>query len=114
MIINRMGLVLTLAARMMCPHGASVIDPAPGRPDLLIEGSPVLLPTDPMMVEGCPNYAEGGTPQPCMMVQWTGYFGTFEEMAVLTQESSGMCLDAGGTPLGPVMIVTTGQSEVSA
>jgi hypothetical protein len=108
-----MGLVLTLAAQLICPHGAPVMDAAPGRPDLLIEGMPVLLPTDPMMVSGCPNYA-AGAPQPCMTVQWTGYVGTFEDTPVLTQESSGICLDAAGVPLGPVMIATTGQTEVTA
>ena len=89
-------------------------DTAPGRSDLLIEGMSVLLPTDLMIVTGCPNIAADGTPQPCMTVQWTGYVGTYEDTPVLTQESLGICLDGGSVPLGPVMIAAAGQTEVSA
>jgi hypothetical protein len=108
-----MGLVLTEAGQLLCPHGAPVIVTVE-RPDLLIEGLPVLRMADPALVPGCPYTSEDGSSQPCMYVQWTGAIGTFEGEAVLTTDSVGMCMSAGGDVNGLVQIIIPGQTSVWA
>lgn len=90
---------LTVASRMMCPHGGSVTgvpssgSTTPGRP-------PELRSQDTFVIAGC-AFLMGGMPSPCLSVRWIG--GPTDP---LDRRSTGVCLSAAQVPQGPVVIIS--------
>lgn len=100
-----MSTYLTSASVLQCPHGASVTG-NPSQSEQVRDGHPLLSDADTFLVHGCPFVDSAGTPNPCLHVTWT----TAADLAVgwghaLDETSTGIALDAAGTPLGPVVIV---------
>lgn len=79
---------LTTSSQIACSHGGQVLA-RPSRP-----GATGLTPSDSFSVAGCP------LPRPCVRVQWFG-----SPTQPLDVRSSGICLNAAGTPQGPAVIV---------
>lgn len=103
--------ILTTTSTVLCPHGGSV-SLSTANTTAQIDGGYALLLTDVHPVSGCPFTTPGGTPQPCVTVQWTsGATQTkVNQTPVLLQTSSGLCIAAIGVPQG-APIVTQVQSK---
>jgi hypothetical protein len=103
--------VLTMAARIMCPHGGQAT-PVPSNPTVQIAGSPVLVMTDVTIIAGC-VFNIAGAPAPCVNVQWTmpAVSTTVNNVPVLLATSVGLCI--GGSGSVPA-IIAPGQMQVLA
>lgn len=101
--------ILTMAARIMCPHGGQAI-PVPQNPTVQIMGSPVLVMTDVFTIAGC-VFNISGAPAPCVNIQWTmpAVSVTVNSVPVLLASSVGMCI--GGSGSVPAVVIP-GQMQV--
>jgi hypothetical protein len=63
------GLLMHAGATVQCTHAgpANII---PTQPRVLVNGMPVALMTDQMVVAGCVFTVPGPKPQPCVLVKW--------------------------------------------
>jgi hypothetical protein len=104
--------VITQASVMVCPHGAPVVATS-SQSDLVIEGAPALVVTDPAVVNGCP-FVSNGTPSPCLSVTWTNPAVdlSVNGIPVLLQTSIGTCNGGSGVQ-GVVSIVSTETSVLA-
>ena len=103
---------LTAGSTLQCPHGAAV-QITPSNAHAKAGGDLLATAADTFVISGCP-FAPGGTPMPCLTVQWTV---TDQQVtagaATLDQSSVGLCLNAAQAPQGPVVVVST-QSAVQS
>jgi hypothetical protein len=103
--------ILTTLSTVQCPHGGTV-SLTTANTVAQIDGGYALLQTDVHTVSGCPFTTPEPKPQPCIMVQWTsGATQTkVNQVPVLLQTSSGLCISVIGTPQG-APIVSAVQSK---
>jgi hypothetical protein len=96
--------ILTTNSTLMCPHGGSV-NLQTSNVDVKIQDAPALLVTDIHSVAGCP-FMIGSTSSPCVTVRWSvGATQTnVHGIAVLLQNSVGLCYSAAQAPQGPPTI----------
>ena len=96
--------VVQYGSTMMCPHGATVMQ-IPSQSKVLVNGQPILLPQDAMMIVGCP-FVIGIVPHPCVSVQWTALSTqkSVQQQAPLLATSVGLCQSVDGTVQGTVLI----------
>jgi hypothetical protein len=97
-----MGILLTTASTLQCPHGGVVIaSPASQK---VSAGAPVVAATDTFVVAGC-GFAPV-VPHPCVTVQWilTDHESQIGGAATLSTDSVGLCQAADGAVQGPVII----------
>jgi hypothetical protein len=101
-----------MGCTIQCPHGARVTI-VPGNTQVKVGGNYALLVSDTMIVTGCP-FTPGGTPSPCVTIQWAGEAtrDTVSQTAVLLQSSVGMCQNAQKVPQGAA-IASGVQTKVS-
>ena len=81
----------------MCTHGGPAqVTPTQSR--VMVSGQPAATMADVDTVSGCP-YAPGGTPSPCVTLQWTVPAArvTIAGSPALLQSSQPLCLP-NGTP----------------
>ncbi len=73
------------------------------------DGSPIVRSQDTFLVSGCPFTLPGGTPHPCMRVQWVQRATRVQVLSdyVLTEASVGLCMAADGAAQGTVMVNST-------
>lgn len=105
------GQALTVAATLMCPH-AGTVAAIPASPRVSA-GASVLTSADTFMIAGC-TFAPGGTPSPCLTVQWvvTDSCVKVSGSPTLSTSSTGLCLSGASVPQGSVIIAST-QARVS-
>lgn len=97
--------ILTTNSTVQCPHGGTV-SLTTANTVVQIDGGYALLQTDVHTVSGCPFTVPGPTPQPCITVQWTSGAtqNKVNQVPVLLQTSSGLCISATGTPQGAPIV----------
>ncbi len=105
------GQALTAAATLMCPHAGTVT--AISASPRVSAGASVLTGTDTFMIAGC-TFAPGGTPSPCLTVQWivTDSSVKVNGSPTLSTSSTGLCLNGASLPQGSVIMTGT-QARVS-
>lgn len=101
--------LLTTTSTVMCPHGGQATLTTTNT-DAVIDGAPALLQTDQHPVVGCP-FTIGTFYTPCVVIRWsTGATQTkVHEVAVLLQNSVGICYSGAQAPQGAAMVVQTQQ-----
>ena len=102
------GFLVNVRATVQCPHAARVTLP-PGQPRVLVGGESVATVADLGLVVGCPFQTPVPKPQPCVTVSWLAGALRVQVggVAVLLQDSPGLCKSAEGVPQGPPSVVTT-------
>lgn len=97
--------ILTTTSTVQCPHGGSVTLTT-SNTLAQIDGGYALLLSDVHTVSGCPFTTPAGNPQPCITVQWTSGASQTKvnQVPVLLQTSSGLCISAIGVPQGAPII----------
>ncbi len=97
--------ILTTNSTIQCPHGGTV-SLSTSNTSLQIDGGYALLLSDVHTVSGCPFTTPEPKPQPCVTVQWTsGATQTkVNQVPVLLQTSSGLCIAAIGVPQGAPIV----------
>jgi uncharacterized Zn-binding protein involved in type VI secretion len=100
------GLVYTVGAAAICPHGGQ-ITVIPSSPRVLIGGMPVATMGDQYLIAGCAFTLPGPKPSPCLKVQWLVPAARVlvNGQPVIVQTSSGLCLSPEQAPQGPPSIV---------
>ena len=112
------GFFMHAGATVQCTHAVPAT-PVPSQPRVLVNGMPVLLMTDPIVVAGCPFTLPGPTPQPCVLVKWlmptTRVTVNGSPAMVVPAPGAGpaLCMSADQIPQGPP-IVSVVQSRVFA
>ena len=110
------GNMLTIAASLTCPHGATVMI-TPSNPTTTVDGSAIATANDTFTVVGCPFQLPTvpPTPSPCVTVQWvvTDQRVKANNGATLSESSQGLCYSAMQVPQGPV-VIQSGQTVVSS
>ena len=104
--------LLTVDATVVCPHGGQgTIEPAQ---DSVLAGSTVCTEDDDIVIEGC-SFTIGTNPSPCVTVGWqsTSLSCTAGDAALLTTESTGLCVNGAGAPQGPVVLTPAQVSGVA-
>lgn len=106
--------ILTTLSSAMCPHGGTVTLTTTSDSVCQIDGGYALLLTDLHTVAGCPFLKPGGIPSPCITVRWlTGATQTkVNQVPVLLQTSSGLCLSAEQIPQGPPVVTQVQQKAL--
>jgi hypothetical protein len=101
-----MGKILTTSSTMMCPHGGTV--QASSSAQVKAQQSKILRTTDTFNIIGCP-FVLGNSPHPCLTVRWitNALMVKSGQAAVLTSDSSGLCLAGDQAPQGSVLIQNT-------
>lgn len=102
-----MGLTLTPAATMLCPHGGTVTGIPSG--SRVLAGTPVLTTVDTFLVAGCPFTLPGPASSPCVTVRWVvpDRRTTVGGAPTLSTDSVGLCLSAAQAPQGTVIVAAT-------
>lgn len=98
------GNLLHVNATVACPHGGQVsIQPAQTR--VQVGGQAVWTVADFSTISGCP-FTVGTTPHPCVTVRWVtpSPRQRVAGSAVITQNSTGLCLSADQTPQGSPIV----------
>jgi hypothetical protein len=100
-------LFLTVTTSLSCPHGGTVTA-STSNTRVTANGDFVVRSTDTFTVGGCP-YMIANVPHPCVSVRWDVHAErhTSDSDPSLTEESVGLCLDAGGGTQGLVVISST-------
>jgi hypothetical protein len=101
------GNMLTVAAALTCPHGATVVIES-ANPGTTAGGAAIATADDSFTVVGCPFQLPTvpPTPSPCVTVQWlvTDLRVKANNAATLSESSLGICYSAMQVPHGPVVI----------
>jgi hypothetical protein len=108
-----MAAILTIANQIQCPHGGSATLET-SNTSLLVDGEAALLESDIHQIAGC-TFTPGTTPSPCVLIQWSGGASLLQvdQVGVLLESSTGMCLNGAGATQGTAMIVDS-TSDVDA
>ncbi len=109
------GPLFHVGAVAICPHGGQVTTVSADT-RVLASGMPVALATDQFTVAGCVFTLPSGTPQPCVMVQWTAPAARtlVNGQPAVTALSAGICIAANGVPNGPATVVSTQTRAVAS
>ncbi len=112
------GFFVHAGATIQCTHAASAqVIPSQGR--VLVNGMPVALATDQIVVAGCPFTIPGPKPQPCVLVKWlmpSARVLINGQPAMVSPPSGtgpGLCQSAEQIPQGPPIVITV-QTRVNA
>lgn len=100
------GFLFHVGATAICPHGGQVQE-VPASPRVTVSGQPVVTVAGTHLVVGCPMTTPGGTPQPCINVQWLVPALRVKVMGapVVLNTSASLCL---GSPApGPASVLVT-------
>jgi hypothetical protein len=100
------GLLFHVGATALCPHAGQVVE-TPANTRVLVSGQPVVTMVGTHLVVGCPMTTPGGTPQPCMTVQWLVPAVRVQVMGapVILNTSASLCV---GSPApGPANVIVT-------
>jgi hypothetical protein len=105
-------------AVVQCTHGApgKIV---PTQPRVLVNGLPVALMTDQIMVAGCPFTIPAPKPQPCILIKWLMpsarvlVNGAPAMLIAAPGTGPGLCQSAEQIPQGPP-IVSVVQTRVIA
>jgi hypothetical protein len=112
------GFFMHAGATVQCAHGvpAQII---PTQARVLVNGMPVALMTDQIVVTGCPFTIPGPKPQPCVLVKWmmpsarVTINGQPAMLITAPGAGPGLCQSAEQIPQGPP-IVSVVQTRVIA
>ena len=100
------GFLYHVGATAICPHGGQVQEITPNT-RVLVSGQPVVTLAGTHLVAGCPMTTPGGTPQPCLTVQWLVPAVRVQVMGspAILNTSSSLCV---GSPApGPANVILT-------
>lgn len=100
------GMLYHVGATALCPHAGQVQE-VPTQARVLVSGQPVVVQPGTHLVVGCPMTTPGGTPQPCLTVQWLVPALRVQVMGqpVVLNTSASLCV---GSPApGPANVIVT-------
>lgn len=106
------GNLLTVASVIQCPHGGMAML-STGNTRVKSGHAFALVESDVASVVGCP-FTIALKPSPCVRIQWSAGAPTVKTgVAVLRQESIGVCYSPEGAPQG-IAVISNTQPLVSA
>ena len=99
------GFLIQQGATVICVHGGQA-EPTVPNPNVMLDGMPSCLLSDPWVIAGCPGVPPSAIP-PCVTAQWiTGTTRvTSNGQPLLIETSQAICTPA-GTPLLPLVTQT--------
>ena len=106
------GMLYHVNATAMCPHAGQVQE-IPAQTRVLVSGQPVVTVAGSHLVVGCPATTPGGTPQPCLTVQWLTPAVRVQVMGAPAVLHTSASLCVGSPAPGPASVIVT-QTRVQA
>ena len=100
------GMLYHVNASAICPHGGQVQE-VPAQTRVLVSGQPVVTVAGSHLVAGCPAVTPGGTPQPCLTVQWLVPAVRVQGMGAPAILNSSASLCVGSPAPGPATVMMT-------
>ena len=101
--------ILTTMSTLTCPHGGQLAL-STSNTVAVFDGAPALLVTDVHAIAGC-AFAVGSKPQPCVTARWMSGAAQARAggVALVLQNSVGLCFSAEQIPAGPPVVVQVQQ-----
>jgi hypothetical protein len=106
------GMLYHVNATAICPHAGQVQEISPNT-RVLVSGQQVVTLAGSHLVVGCPMTTPGGTPQPCLTVQWLVPAMRVQVMGSPAVLNTSASLCVGSPAPGPASVLVT-QTRVQA